>query len=89
MCLYFGFGTTAGADVLRWECTSYYFQNDSNWKIITAVLFSSSLVLLALMNWQTYHLTTKLQQTYTGQKNASQFQWNLKYLKSTSHGILL
>ncbi|CAG7787122.1 unnamed protein product [Allacma fusca] len=86
---YFGFGTTAGGEILRWKCTNYYFRNDSTWQIITLVVFSISFVILVLMNWQTCHLITKLQRRYTGEKNASQFQRNLKYLKRTSHGILV
>ncbi|CAG7820155.1 unnamed protein product [Allacma fusca] len=98
MFLYFGFGTIAGGEIMRWECTNYYFQNDSTWKIITVFVFSISLVLLALMNWQSCHLITKLQQSYIGQKlfdydhyesNTSQFQWNLQYLRRTSHGIVI
>ncbi|CAG7825445.1 unnamed protein product [Allacma fusca] len=88
MFLYFGFGTIAGGEILHWECTNYYFRNDINWKIITVAVFSISFVVLALMNWQTCHLLRKLQQSFNGQKNASQFQWNLKYLKRTSHGII-
>ncbi|CAG7819310.1 unnamed protein product [Allacma fusca] len=87
--VYFGFGTIAGGEILRWKCTNYYFRNDSYWQIITVVVFSISFVILVLMNWQTCHLITKLQQSYTGEKNASQFQWKLKYLKRTSHGILV
>ncbi|CAG7823325.1 unnamed protein product [Allacma fusca] len=47
-----------------------------------------TIAVIALMNWQTCHIITKLQQSYTGQKNASRFEWNLRYLKRTSHGIM-
>ncbi|CAG7720607.1 unnamed protein product [Allacma fusca] len=84
---YFGFGTSAGNDIIGWDCKNYFFVYDNNWRIILAVIFSISLMVILLMDIYTFVLLKKFQQQQAGQN--LQFGKCQRYVMCTFHGILI
>ncbi|CAG7826879.1 unnamed protein product [Allacma fusca] len=96
--VYFGFATNAGIDILGWDCVNYFFLNDNIWRIILAVVYLVSFLLIALMNFQTNQLLNQIphqeNEREASQKNSQtinpqSFGKSQQYVRRTSLGILI